>query len=291
MSESAVFAMALSGMREISRVTAGRLLNEFKTYDTLLRDPFEDVQNRLPGIRGANRIVRILRDEDAMRARLTAASEHLSRLNQRRIHVISPLDSAWPARVNVLPLAKRPYLFYAYGAIKLMQTQVIAIFGARNMDPDLIERARLLAARLTSDGCTLATGLVHEFDLEMHRLPRPSVLVASSGFSRIPKNMRAVISQVTRAGGTLVGTFPLDYGPFDHDDRTRAVLQAALASVSVFFVPVKPTPEWGSLEWLHEANRSAIVIGSADNYSMLNVKVLPPDTSPGNIAATVLAHI
>ena len=290
MSESAHFAVALSGIEGVGRVTAGRLLSEFKTYDALLRYPFEQVQNRLPGIRGANRIVHALRDENAMRARLAAASVHVSRLSKRHIQVIAPPDTAWPARINALPYASRPFILYVYGAVTLVHHQACAVFGTEHVEPSVVERAQALTAVLASSGQTLVTGLVREFDVAMHVVPAASILMASSGFSRIRQEMRATISQVTRAGGALVGPFPLDHGPFNHDDRERAVLQAALAAVCVFFSPTEHSSEWDALDWVLATRRSAVVVGNVNRHLAPNVRVLPHNISANDLATAVMAE-
>jgi hypothetical protein len=91
--------------------------------------------------------------------------------------------------------------------------------------------------------------------------------------TRIPPPMRPVISATVKAGGLLLSPFAMDHGPFEHDDKERALVLAALAQTCVFFEPVPDTPEWRAMTWAVEAGRP--VFGAAAEGHPLPAPVHP----------------
>lgn len=257
----ATFALALERLDGVGRVTAGRLLAHFPSYEALLRYPREQVLTRIKGAPNAAALVGRLFDEAAMRALLAEAGEAMRRLGERRVDVLAPHDPRRPAGLDDLPRSTRPVLLYAYGHTEVLQRPVVALFARPPLPPDPFERAQDLVRHLLPHGLVPATGAAHGFDVVVHKLaaggapPRPSLLVAHTGMGQLPPPMRPAVSAAVRAGGLFVSSFPMEHGPYEHDDRERALVLAALARACVFVAPRPETPEWQALTWALDARR------------------------------------
>ena len=75
--------------------------------------------------------------------------------------------------------------------------------------------------------------------------------------------MRPGATALTRAGGLLVSPFPMAHGPFDHDDRERALVQAALGRAVLAVAPPADSPEDRAAAWAAEAGRPLLVLPPA----------------------------
>src|SRR5690606_20206812 len=109
------------------------------------------------------------------------------------------------------------------------------------LDEAAYERAQALVRHLLGRGVVPVTGAAHGLDVVVHKLAtgagRPAVLVLACGMTRLHRPLRPVVSAAVRAGGLMLSPFAMDHGPYDHDDRTRALVQAALATACVFLHP------------------------------------------------------
>lgn len=261
-----LLALALLSTDGIGRVTAGRLLREVESYDELLRFPREQILTRLRGVPNASLLVEHLLDEPAMRERLAKAAGTIAGLGQRGVSLVTRRDPEWPGGLDALPRGSRPVVLYTYGTRRLLVQPLVAFLARAPLDGEAFERAQALVRHLAGLGIGVATGAASGFDVVAHKLTamglvrQPSALVASAGLSRIPPNMRPTVSLAVRAGGLVLSAFDMDHGPYEHDDRERALVQAALSSAVVAVDPRPETPEWEALSWALEAKRPVFAI-------------------------------
>lgn len=256
-------------MEGVGRVTAGRVLDHFASYDALLGYPREQVLLRIKGAPKAEALIKRLFDEDAMRERLRRAEEAVRELGQKEVGLFAPHDAGWPAGLADLPRPRRPVLLYAFGRpAEVFQRPVVALLARPPVEADAFEQAQTLAARLAEEGCVPATGAANGFDAVMHKRAEggPSAFVAHCGLAAVPSALRPVIAKAVRAGGLLLSSFPLRHGPFDHDDTERALVLAALAGACVFAPPRPETPEARALDWALGAGRPVFGLGGGDAF-------------------------
>lgn len=266
--DAAAFALALADLDGVGRVTVGRLLGHFGHYAGLRRYPREQVLARLKGTAHAARLVDQLHDEAAMAARLQAAADTLADLRRRQVAVVTCADPGWPSGVDALPTRHRPPLLYVFGDPALLQRPLVACFARPPLDDALFERAQAAVRHLLRQDVVPASGLAHGFDVVIHKLAagadHPSVAVLNAGMGQLPGPMRPTASGLHRHGGALVSPFPLRHGPFEHDDKERALLLAALATACVFVDPPEDSPEALALNWAREAGRPVFGVLSDD---------------------------
>lgn len=276
---SARLALALQRIDGVGRVTTGRLLSHFASYDALLAYPREQVLARIQGAPHAEDVVRTLFDRDTMQSLLAGASDELDALAQRRVDVLTAHHPSWPAGVSDLPRGERPVVLYVYGHLGVWEAPTLAAFARPPLPSEAFEKAQDTIRVVLGRGVAPVTAAATGFDVVVHKLsaapphPQPSLLVAGCGMGRIVSSLRPTVSQAVHAGGALVSPFPMAHGPFDHDDRQRASLQAAIARAALFVAPRPDTPEWHALEWAVEAGRPVFGIEDPDHP-------LPPQVHP-----------
>ncbi|HLT46573.1 MAG TPA: DNA-processing protein DprA, partial [Rubricoccaceae bacterium] len=253
------FVLALLGLDGVGRVTAHRLLERFPTLDALRACPREQVLLRLKGLPHAERTVTLLFDEAAFAPHLDRARAAVEEMAARRIAVVVPGHAHWPAALDALAPADRPAALYAFGDTAVLAARPVALFGRAPLPADAYEAAQGLAERLLAERLPLACGAAPGFDVALHKryaaAGLPCVMVARAGLARVDPPARPGVAAAVKAGGVLVSPFPPTHGPFDHDDRERALVQAALAGPAAFFAPAAGSPEAKALAWALEAGR------------------------------------
>ena len=270
-SDRVLFALALDRMDGVGRVTAGRLLGAFSSYEDLRRYPREQVLARIQGAPNAERLVARLFEDETMQAHLQDAADRHARLAEQHVVVLAAGQEGWPARLDALPLARRPFLFYTYGHRDVLHRPLVALFAPARLPSEPFEQAQDLVRHLLDAQITPATGASHGVDVVIHKLsatgpePQPSLLVAPCGMARVASRLRPTITAAVRAGGLLCSPFPMQHGPFDHDDRDRALVLAALAHACVFFCPAPDTPEMTALTWALDAGRPTFGIAAPEH--------------------------
>ncbi len=261
MSDSTVFALALDLVDGVGRVTAGRLLDRFTSLDDLRRYPREQVLTRIKGAPRAEALVHQLFDPSVMDPLLDQARQRLAELHRRRLDVLTPHSAAWPRGIADLPRSQRPFLLYVFGETSVLLHPVVALFARPPLTEAAFEQVLALVHHLVPHGVVPATSAAHGFDVAVQKLCHagpaayPGVLVAAAGMAQAPPPLRPTISAAVRTGGLFVSSFPMQHGPFDHDDHERALVQAALAHASLFVAPEPGTPEWRAMTWLLEQSR------------------------------------
>ena len=270
-SDPALLALALLSMDGVGRVTASRLLRAFGTYEQLRQVPYEQLRARLRGLRGADDLVGTLQDEKTMRDLLAKVAAERDGLRERGVHVLAPGMPTWPSLLDALAPAQRPAVLYAYGPLQALKGPCVAVLGRPPLSPEPFEQVQALVRHLQGGRVRPVAGVAHGLDVVIAKLaaggasPLATLHVAHCGLAQVPSSMRPVASTSVRTGGMLISPFPMSHGPFEHDDKERALTQAALAPAAVFVEPQPDTPEWLAMEWALSAGRSVFGFAHADH--------------------------
>ncbi len=265
------FALALMGLDGVGRVTASRLLHHFGTLDTLRSYPREQVLSRLKGTPRAAELVERLVNPTAMQQPLAEAKAHLAELTRRRITLVTQGEADWPVALDALPRSERPVVLHLFGDPTVLSRPLAAFFAHPPLSPDAFEHAQALLLHLLENGIAPATGTATGFDIVMHKRATsgpaacPSLLVAPCGMARIASQMRPTVSLVAKAKGLLISPFPMQHGPFPHDDRERALVLAAVTDTAIFIEPKPDTANWAALHGLLEQGRSVFGIAAPEH--------------------------
>lgn len=270
MSAETHFVLALERLDGVGRVTVNRLLEAFRTYDTLLHYPREQVLARLKGVRHAADLVNRLLDEAVMRKHLDNAAQHEAQLATKKVHLLTRYHASWPQGLGDLEHKHAPTLLYAYGTTAPLTQPLVAFFARPPLPGPCFEHAQALVRRLLPASIVPITNLASGFDVVVHKIAsmteplHPSVGITHTGMAKLATKMRPVVGGLVRSGGTFLSPFPMQHGPFDHDDKERARTQAALAHACVFVEPQPKTAEWVALEWALSHDRPVFAVASPD---------------------------
>ncbi len=264
--QTAPFALALLSLEGVGRVTAHRLLERFPTAAAVREAPREQVLLRLKGVAHADRTVAAICDA-AFDAALAEAQGRLDALAGRQIHALTPGADAWPAGLDALDRADRPVVLYAFGDLGALAWPALAVLAAAPLAAEPFERAQDVARAVLGRGRGLVVGAAHGVDLALQKLSIgagvPAVAVVGAGLARLERSMRPGATALTKAGGLLVSPFPMAHGPFEHDDRERALVQAALGRAALAVAPPAGSPEDRAAAWAASAGRPVALLPPA----------------------------
>lgn len=260
----ASFALALLSLDGVGRVTAHRVLERFPTLDSLRATPREQVLLRLKGAPHADRTVETLFSPEAFAPELSRAQNLADSLRAKRVHVLSSADATWPAGLDDLPRDVRPVVLYAFGDPTLLSARRLALLTHAPTDSAAFETTQALARDAMRRGIGLVVGARHGVDLALQKLAIgagvPAVAVVGSGLARLERSMRPGATALVRAGGLLLSPFGMAHGPFDHDERERALVQAALGRAVCAAAPPQGSAEDRAAAWAAEAGRPLAVV-------------------------------
>jgi DNA processing protein len=263
----AQFALALLSLDGVGRVTAHRVLERFPTLGALRRTPREQVLLRLKGAPHAERTVETLFSDGAFGPALDRAGAVLAALARKNVHVLAPGSAGWPARLGDLERADRPAALYAYGDAGALARPLLAALASAPIDGGHFEALQDVARRAFGRGAGLVTGAASGVDVALLKLATdagaPSVAVVGTGLARLAPSLRPAAVALVRAGGALVSPFPMTHGPFEHDDRERALVQAALASAVLVVAPAEGSAEARAASWAAGTERPLALVGAA----------------------------
>lgn len=282
--DRALFALALLHIEGVGRVTAGRLLEQFDDFDDLHRYPREQVLHRIKGARNGEALVNNLFDDAFLSEHLTYARGHVEKLQQRGIDVIVRGDDDWPSGFEQLEDSNRPAFFYAYGATANLNSPGAAVFARPPLQDSAFEWAQDLVRGLLDHERTVISGVATGFDNVVQKLcadradANRSIMVTNCGLAKIPSGLRSTAGQAIRSGSLMVSSFPMAHGPYDHDDYERALLQAALATVSVFVEPRPDTSEWRAMQWALKNDRRTYVLPGDEHEPPEPASSITPQT-------------
>jgi len=264
--DSATFALALLSLDGVGRVTAQRLTEHFDGPGDLRSYPREQVFLRIKGVANAEAITERLFEGDALPEARARAEKRIGVLAEQGVRLLCPSSDDWPRGLDALGRPHRPLLLWAHGSTDALHPPSVAFLARPPMDEGPFERAQALAGHLLARGGVPVVGAQNGFDVALAKRAAgqnaPAVLVAACGLAQVPRKLRPAAGRAVRAGGLLLSPFPMQHGPFDHDDREGALVQAALARTAVFALPESDdAPEARALEWAMGADRPAFVLG------------------------------
>ena len=263
---TAPFALALLSLDGVGRVTAHRLLERFPTLDALRATPREQVALRLKGAPNADQTVATLFDDDAFRPALPRAEAEVAALRDKGIGVLAPGGAGWPAALDALPRAERPVVLYTYGDAAVLRRPSLAVLARAPLDGGPFETVQALVRRVVAPA-GLVVGAQSGVDLALQKVAldagAPVAVVVEAGLARLRPPMRPGATAVVRAGGVLVSPFPMTHGPYDHDDRERALVQAALGAAVCAVAPPPGSPEDRAAAWAAGAGRPLALLPPA----------------------------
>ncbi|MDT0630641.1 DNA-processing protein DprA [Rubrivirga litoralis] len=282
-SDPAPLALAYASLDGVGRVTAHRLIERFPTLDALRATPREQVGLRLKGAPNVEQTVAALFDDDVFRPALDRAEAEVAALRDKAIRVLAPGGAGWPAGLDALPRADRPLVLYAYGDPGALAGPSLAVLARAPLDGDPFETVQALARRVlttppaaesaaesggaASGGAALIVGAQGGVDLALQKVALGAgarvAVVVEAGLARLRPAMRPGATAAVRAGGVLVSPFPMTHGPFEHDDRERALVQAALGAAVCAVAPPPDSPEDRAAAWAAEARRPLALVGAA----------------------------
>ena len=265
--DPAAFALALLSMDGVGRVTALRLLERFASLDAVRATPREQVLLRLKGAPNAEQTVSTLFDE-AFRPLLARAEAEVAGLRDKQIAVLAPGGAGWPEGLDDAPRSERPVVLYAYGDVAALARPALSVLARAPLDGPPFETAQAVVRRAAAPPA-LVVGAQSGVDLALQKVAldtgAPVVVVVEAGLARLRPSMRPAATAAVRAGGVLVSPFPMTHGPFDHDDRERALVQAALGTAVCAVAPPPDSPEDRAAAWAAGAGRPLAVVPPADS--------------------------
>ena len=256
---TSLFTVALLSLDGVGRVTAHRLLERFPTAEAVRSAPREQVLLRLKGVAHADRTVDAICDP-AFDDATEAARAQVAALAGRQIHVLTPGAPGWPAGLDALDRADRPVVLYAFGDRAALAWPSLSVLASAPLAAEPFERAQDVARAVLARGRGLVVGAAHGVDLALQKLSLsasvPAVAVVGAGLARLERSMRPGATALTKAGGLLVSPFPMAHGPFEHDDRERALVQAAIGRAVLAVAPPPGSPEDRAVAWASGAGRT-----------------------------------
>jgi len=257
------FALALLSLDGVGRVTAHRLLERFPSAAAVRAAPREQVLLRLKGVPRADLTVDAV-CAPAFDDALAQAEARIAAFAAKQIAVLTPGADAWPAGLDALPRADRPVVLYAFGDLAALAWPSLAVLAAAPLDAAPFEAAQTVAKAVLARGRGVIVGAAHGVDLALQKLSLgagvPAVAVVGSGLARLERSMRPGATALTRAGGLLVSPFAMTHGPFPHDDRERALVQAALGRAVLAVAPPADSHEDRAAAWAAEAGRPLLAL-------------------------------
>lgn len=272
-SHAARFALTLLALDGVGAVTAGRLVRAFGSLQKLRSTPREQVLLRLKGLpRAGDLVTSLFEDDELLRDTWAEVRADLDALAKRGVRVLTPRDPHWPPGLDALEGSEQPAVLYHYGHPEALAAPSVALLADAPLEDLPFGMAQRLGEDLVARGIRPVVAARPGFDVALvKRALGPEsakaarvLAVAQSGFAHVPPPVRPAVSALVKRGGGLCSVFPMEHGPFEHDAKTRAKVQAAVASAVVAVSPRADTPTASALKWAVAAGRPTFVIGSAD---------------------------
>ena len=260
------FPLALLSLDGVGRVTAWRLLEHFGTAEAVRRAPREQARLRLKGVAHADRTLDAIA-APAFDQALARAQARVDALAAKSIAVVTPGSPGWPAGLMDLDRSDRPIALYAFGDLTALGWPALAVLAGAPLDAGPFEQVQAVARQAMAHGRGIVVGAATGVDLALQKLSLaaelPAVAVVGAGLARLAPPMRPGATALVRAGGLLVSPFDMTHGPFEHDERERALVQAALGRAVCVAAPASGSPEDRATAWGASAGRPIALIPPA----------------------------
>ncbi|MEM1115579.1 MAG: DNA-processing protein DprA [Bacteroidota bacterium] len=277
---TAPYALALLALNGVGRVTAHRILERFPTLDALRATPREQVLLRLKGAPNAEATVDALLAPEAMAPHLDRAHREVEAITSTGVHILTLGTATWPAGLDRLPRSERPVALYAYGHVDRLERPAVSILARAPIEAAPFEAVQAVARRLAAAGTPLVMGMGHGVDVAVQKVAlagAPPIAVVGCGLGRMERSLRPAATALVRAGGLLLSPFAMGHGPFDHDDRERALVQAALGEAVCVVAPPADSSEDRAAAWAFEAGLPVALVPPAPPGAPYAADALPAD--------------
>ncbi len=284
------FALALLSLDGVGRVTAWRLLEHFGSVEAVRQAPREQALLRLKGVARADQTLDAVQ-APAFDGALDRARAQVEALASNKIAVLGPGSDAWPAGLMDLDRAERPVVLYAFGDLGALRWPALAILAGAPLDAAPFEAVQDVARQTMAHGRGLVVGAETGVDLALQKLSiaadLPAVAVLGSGLARLAPPMRPGATALVRAGGLIVSPFEMTHGPFEHDGRQRALVQAAVGRAVCAVAPAADSSEDRAARWAHHAGRPLAVVPPAPEADWAGGALVVDAQTAGQVAGLV----
>lgn len=168
-------------------------------------------------------------------------------LNTSHNQIITILDSNYPKQLKELTDA--PFVLYCSGNIELLNSQQLAIVGARNHSTYGKNVTDKICQELAQTSMTITSGLAYGIDTLAHKFALdnnlPTVGVVGTGVDVIyPSSNRSLYQKIINHDGLIVSEFPLGTGPLRHNFPQR---NRIISGLSKGVIVVEAAQKSGSL--------------------------------------------
>ena len=180
-------------------------------------------------------------------ARAEAELEAARRQQARPLFTIEP---GYPAALAHLPVP--PPLLYAKGRLNLLQTDALAIVGARNASAAGLAMTRLIASRVGEAGYVIVSGLARGIDGVAHEaaVATGTIAVLAGGIDFVYPPENAALQARLGEEGCIVTELPPGFQPRGQDFPRR---NRIISGLSLGVVVIEAARRSGSLITAHAA--------------------------------------
>lgn len=145
-------------------------------------------------------------------------------LNSPHNRIITILDKDYPKLLK--ELSNAPFVLYCSGNTKLLNTQQLAIVGARNHSTYGKNVTDKICQNLAKTNITITSGLAYGVDTLAHKFALenslPTIAVVGTGVDVIyPSSNRSLYEKIISNNSLIVSEFPLGTGPLRHNFPQR----------------------------------------------------------------------
>lgn len=233
MSENALYALTLLGLRGVGRRTAIAVMRAFPSSAELLSADRAGLEGRLDP-RTARTVAAAL---DAWADAADRAKETITRHVDKGITVVAYGDALYPPRLALSP--DPPAVFYAIGDLTALTAPLmVAVVGTREPTQAGREVARRIGRRFAEAGAVVVSGLAKGIDTAAHEGALEggrTIAVLGTPLDKVyPAENRNLFERIT-TGGTAITEYPLGHESrataFVERDRIQAWLSAAVVPV------------------------------------------------------------
>jgi len=266
-SEASIFISTLESFEGVGKVTARKVLSNWSTLQDFRRFPKEQALVRLKGVAKASELIDKLNDIEFMKGKMEEQSRHFESLSARQINLSSFLDDNWPAGLDSLTDYHGPNLLYSYGNRAVFKTKHVSIITKHGVTGESHEFVQKLVRYLLENQMGICTSMNNGMDVVLQKInydrpiPLPSLMTASYGLAKTPKEYRPQVSKGVQGGGLFFSPFEVSQGPFDHDLGEAHRIQIGVSSVVVFVEPAKDNHALELMKFASAGKRAVFYIG------------------------------
>jgi DNA processing protein len=147
-------------------------------------------------------------------------------------HILTLEEAAYPASLK--EIHDPPFVLFVKGALAALQSQQIAIVGARNATPNGLQNASFFARALVESGLAITSGLARGIDAASHlgalQANGITIAVCGTGLHHVyPVSHQALAAAIQEKGGAIISEFPLDAAPLAYHFPKRNRLISGLS--------------------------------------------------------------